>query len=53
MVADVTKAADVERVLDFMMWRHGRIDILVNNVGSTVTEDPVSLDEEVWEPDVP
>ena len=32
-VADVTKEADVARVAEAVLGRHGRVDVLVNNVG--------------------
>jgi NAD(P)-dependent dehydrogenase (short-subunit alcohol dehydrogenase family) len=49
-VADVTRADDVQRMVDTTIERHGAIDILHNNVGGNrgggrVTE----MDEEVWD----
>lgn len=49
MTADVTKSSDVEAVVDAAMKLHGRIDILVNNVGMTAPGDPVTMSEEVWQ----
>ncbi|TPX18940.1 uncharacterized protein E0L32_011333 [Thyridium curvatum] len=47
--ADVTRADDVERLVNDCLARHGRIDILVNNVGATAAGDPASLPEQVWD----
>ncbi|OAA58497.1 NAD(P)-binding domain protein [Niveomyces insectorum RCEF 264] len=47
--ADVTQAADVNALVDACMAAHGRIDILVNNVGATAAGDPASLPEAVWD----
>jgi len=47
--ADVTKSSDVQRVVDAVMSKYGRIDVLVNNVGTTVSGDPVTLSEEQWD----
>jgi NAD(P)-dependent dehydrogenase (short-subunit alcohol dehydrogenase family) len=49
MAADVTKSADVQNVVEAVMAKYGRIDILVNNVGVTAPGDPVSLSEELWD----
>jgi len=47
--ADVTKAADVQALVDGCLARFGRIDILVNNVGRSEPGDPVAMAEEVWD----
>ncbi|KAL4922097.1 hypothetical protein BDW62DRAFT_207866 [Aspergillus aurantiobrunneus] len=47
--ADVTSTRDVQKVADAVLARHGRIDILVNNVGATATGDPASMPEELWD----
>lgn len=47
--ADVTSAADVQKTVDACMAKHGRIDVLVNNVGATASGDPVSLSEATWD----
>lgn len=49
MAADVTKLEDVQKVVDTVMAKHGRIDILINNVGMTASGDPVTLAENVWD----
>ncbi|KAL3459700.1 hypothetical protein BJX64DRAFT_279069 [Aspergillus heterothallicus] len=47
--ADVTAIADVERVVQAVLDKYGRIDILINNVGATATGDPASMDESTWD----
>jgi NADP-dependent 3-hydroxy acid dehydrogenase YdfG len=48
VVADVTVRADVQRIVDDVLGRHGRIDVWVNNAGRGITR-PVSelTDEDV------
>jgi NAD(P)-dependent dehydrogenase (short-subunit alcohol dehydrogenase family) len=46
--ADVTKPTDIERVVNDIVARWGRIDVLHNNVGITEMGDPVSASEESW-----
>jgi NAD(P)-dependent dehydrogenase (short-subunit alcohol dehydrogenase family) len=48
-VADVTRAADIERVVSACMGRHGRIDILHNNVGIVEVGGGASATEESWD----
>lgn len=45
---DVTKTSDVESFVAACVAKHGRIDILVNNVGATVPGAPHDMDEEKW-----
>ncbi len=45
IVADVTRADDIERVVAETVGRFGRLDILVNNAGGRAREDT----DEVWE----
>jgi NAD(P)-dependent dehydrogenase (short-subunit alcohol dehydrogenase family) len=47
--ADMTNSAEVEAAVAACVERHGRIDILVNNVGGSHPGDPVSLTEEQWD----
>ena len=47
--ADVASEKDVRRVVDTVMAKHGRIDILINNVGATVAGDPASMSPDVWD----
>ena len=49
VVADVTHGNDVERIVAAALAAHGRIDILVNNVGIAVVGGPVELDEAAWD----
>lgn len=46
--ADVTRPEDVKRVVDLCMERHGRIDVLQNNVGLTHLGGPVEMTHETW-----
>lgn len=45
---DVTKSATVKAVVDEVVGRHGRIDILHNNVGYAQMGGPIELDEAAW-----
>jgi NAD(P)-dependent dehydrogenase (short-subunit alcohol dehydrogenase family) len=47
--ADVSKAADVQAMVDECLAIFGRIDILVNNVGIVVAGGPVEQTEEIWD----
>jgi NAD(P)-dependent dehydrogenase (short-subunit alcohol dehydrogenase family) len=49
VVADVARAADVERLVATALDTYGRIDILVNNVGIAVVGGPAELDEATWD----
>jgi NAD(P)-dependent dehydrogenase (short-subunit alcohol dehydrogenase family) len=46
---DVSKAADVERMVDDALATHGRIDILHNNVGIELLGDVVEATEDDWD----
>jgi NAD(P)-dependent dehydrogenase (short-subunit alcohol dehydrogenase family) len=46
--ADVTDTASVAAAVEQAVQAFGRIDILHNNVGTTVMGGPVELDEDVW-----
>lgn len=48
-VADVTQAADVERVVNACIAAHGRIDVLHNNVGIVEVGGAVEVSEASWE----
>ena len=47
--ADVTRFADIQRVVDQALSRYGQIDILHNNVGITSQGGPVETGEDVWD----
>ena len=48
MQMDVTRLADIRRMVDTAMREFGKIDILVNNAGITQVRDPMKLTEEEW-----
>ena len=48
-VLDVTDAAAVRRVHDTVVGRHGRVDVLVNNAGIAISNEPAeTMADEVW-----
>ena len=49
---DVTDSASVKALVDSCMQRHGRIDILVNNVGKSEPGCPAQMSEEIWDQQV-
>lgn len=49
MQADATSSASMKSFVDACMAKHGRIDILINNVGRSEPGDPATLSEEVWD----
>ena len=49
MRADATSSTSMKEFVDACMKQHGRIDILVNNVGRSEPGDPASITEEVWD----
>jgi NAD(P)-dependent dehydrogenase (short-subunit alcohol dehydrogenase family) len=49
MAGDATSSASMNTFVDACMARHGRIDILVNNVGKSEPSDPASMTEELWD----
>jgi NAD(P)-dependent dehydrogenase (short-subunit alcohol dehydrogenase family) len=46
---DVSAAADVRRVVEFAIARHGRLDVLVNNAAIHPRGTIVETSEEVWD----
>ncbi|CAK3744693.1 related to dehydrogenases with different specificities (related to short-chain alcohol [Lecanosticta acicola] len=46
---DVTKREACKAFVDACMAKHGRIDVLVNNVGKSEPGGPAELSEEVWD----
>jgi NAD(P)-dependent dehydrogenase (short-subunit alcohol dehydrogenase family) len=49
IAADVTKATDVQKLVDACVEKFGRVDILVNNVGLSMKGGPADMDEETWD----
>jgi gluconate 5-dehydrogenase len=49
LVADVSKPADVQAVVDQTMAAYGRLDILVNNAGITWGAEPEDLPLDKWQ----
>jgi NAD(P)-dependent dehydrogenase (short-subunit alcohol dehydrogenase family) len=49
MKGDATSSSSMKAFVDACMARHGRIDILVNNVGQSEPGDPASMTEELWD----
>jgi NAD(P)-dependent dehydrogenase (short-subunit alcohol dehydrogenase family) len=48
-LCDATDSAAVAAMVDACVAAHGRIDILVNNVGGSAAGGPVDLTEEAWD----
>ncbi len=48
-VADVTNSERVKSVIDTAVAAYGRIDVLHNNVGTTIMGGPVELSEADWQ----
>ncbi|KAK0946631.1 hypothetical protein LTR29_001800 [Friedmanniomyces endolithicus] len=46
---DVTKSDHCKAFFDACMTKHGRIDILINNVGKSEPGGPAEMTEEVWD----
>jgi len=46
--ADATDSASIKAVVDAIMSDEGRIDVLHNNVGTTIMGGPVELSEKDW-----
>jgi NAD(P)-dependent dehydrogenase (short-subunit alcohol dehydrogenase family) len=47
--ADVTRAADIQRMVETALSELGQIDILVNNAGITQIRNPLELTEADWD----
>jgi NAD(P)-dependent dehydrogenase (short-subunit alcohol dehydrogenase family) len=52
MSADVTKAENVQRLVEECLAKFGRIDGLVNNVGMSRKGGPAEMDEATWDQQV-
>jgi NAD(P)-dependent dehydrogenase (short-subunit alcohol dehydrogenase family) len=48
-LCDATDGAAVAAMMDACLAAHGRIDILVNNVGGSAAGGPVELSEDAWD----
>jgi NAD(P)-dependent dehydrogenase (short-subunit alcohol dehydrogenase family) len=46
---DVTSAASVQQLVESCVAQHGRIDILINNVGRSEPGCPATMSEAVWD----
>jgi len=46
---DVTRMADIQRMVETALREFGRIDILVNNAGLTKVKDPLQITEADWD----
>ena len=49
LTADVTRGADVRRLVDGVVGAHGRIDVLFNNAGIFEPGEVHEIDEEGWD----
>jgi acetoin reductase-like protein len=49
MQMDVTRTADIQRMVEAAMREFGKIDILVNNAGITQVRDMMKLTEDEWD----
>lgn len=47
--ADATSSSDISRLVDDVLAKHGRVDILVNNVGMTANGDLGTMAEETFD----
>ncbi len=52
VTADVSKAADVEKLMAAVIDRFGRIDILVNNAGTSIRGKFLEVDDQKWSQDL-
>jgi 3-oxoacyl-[acyl-carrier protein] reductase len=48
VVADVTRADDATRLVEAVLGRYGRVDVLVNNAGAGVARAFADLDDPAW-----
>lgn len=47
-ICDVTSSSQVEQLIQKVLQSHGKIDILVNNVGAPIPGGPTNLSEDDW-----
>ena len=50
--ADVSKASDIDRVVDSVITKYGRLDILVNNAGRSAAASFEEVDDTIWNEDL-
>ena len=48
VTADVTSKAECQALIDTTVQSHGRVDILINNAGTSVRKMPQDLSEDEW-----
>ena len=48
-LADIARSADVNRMVDEFIARHGRIDILVNNAVASIKKPFLEIEEADWD----
>ena len=48
LTGSVTEPADLDRLVDATMERHGRIDAVVNNTGPIAKGDLLDIDDDTW-----
>jgi NAD(P)-dependent dehydrogenase (short-subunit alcohol dehydrogenase family) len=46
---DVSSVTDIEKLIQFVSQKYGRIDVLVNNAGLSEFFDPLLMNEETWD----
>jgi len=46
---DVSSVVDIEKLMQFVLQRFGRIDVLVNNAGLSEFYNPLLIDEMTWD----
>jgi NAD(P)-dependent dehydrogenase (short-subunit alcohol dehydrogenase family) len=46
---DIRKVDDIGRMVDEVIARHGRIDILLNNAGTNVQQEALDVTEDAWD----
>ncbi|KAJ6037098.1 short chain type dehydrogenase [Penicillium herquei] len=46
---NATRSTEINHMINQIVNKHGRIDILVSNVGGTKTGDPATMSEEAWD----
>ncbi len=52
LAADMSKAADIERFVNAVIERFGRVDILINNAGTSARGAFLEVSDDTWEADL-